>query len=158
MAQVSAFRTRDPKSPHMGRISVARLAGMTGFASMVAVVASTALYSLAFAAGFVDPRVVLPSVTGMGPLSLASVSATAALATLAAGVLLGFLTRSTRQPVRNFRVLATALAVLSLSMPATIPGPSVAMRLTMAGMHMIVWAVCVGILAGLATRPVRGAV
>ena len=156
MAEVHAFRTRDPGSRERWRISVARLIWGTGAAALIAVGATVVLLSLASTAGFVNPRVVLPSVIGMGPLSLASVSATAALATLAAGFLFGVLTWSTRRPVRNFRVLATVLAVLSLSMPATIAGPAIAMRLTMAGMHVIVWAVSLGVLTRLATRPVRG--
>jgi Family of unknown function (DUF6069) len=157
MAQVSAFRTPNREGRDGGQISAARLTWATVFAALIAVGATMALYSLASAAGLIDPRVVLPSVFGMGPLSLASVSATAALATAAAGVVLGVLARSTGRPLRNFRVLATALAVLSLSMPATIHGPSAAMRLTMAGMHVIVWAVCVGVLARLARRPIGDA-
>ena len=156
MAQLNAFRTQDPESRGRGRMSAAPLAWATVFAALVAVGATVALYSFASAAGFVDQRVLLPSLLGMGPLSLASVSVTAALATLAAGVLLGVLARSTRLPVRNFRVLATVLAVLSLSMPATIPGPSLAMRLSMAGMHVIIWTVSVGVLPRLATRPATG--
>jgi|SRR5579859_1544924 len=157
MAQTSAFRTQGRTAHDGSRLNVARLTWATVFASAVAVGATAALYTLASVAGFVDQRVVLPSVLGMGPLSLASVSATAALATLAAGVLQGVLAWTTRRPVRNFRVLATLLAVLSLSMPATIPGPSVVMRLTMAGMHLIVWAASLGVLARLATRPMRDA-
>lgn len=156
MAEVHAFRIQDPGSRERWHISVAQLIRGTVCAAFIAVVATVVLLSLASAAGFVDPRVVLPSMIGMGPLSLASVSATAALATLAAGFLFAVLAWSTRQPVRNFRVLATVLAVLSLLMPATIAGPAIAMRLTMAGMHVIVWAVSLGVLTRLATRPVRG--
>lgn len=157
MAEVHAFRTQPPESRDRRLVSVARLTWAVVFASAVAVGASVGLYSLAWTAGYVDQRVLLPSVLGMGPLSAASVSATAALATLGAGFLFGVLAWSTRRPVRNFRVLATVLAVLSLALPATIAGPSIAMRLTMAGMHVIVWAVSVGVLARLAARPVRGA-
>lgn len=157
MAHANRIRTQDVDIADGGSISVARLAWATVFAALIAVGASVALFSLATAAGFVDQRVVLPSVLGMGPLSVASVSATAALATLAAGVVLGILARSTRQPVRNFRVLATALAVLSLALPATIPGPSVDMRVAMAGMHVIVWAVGLAVLTTLASRPLRRA-
>ena len=157
MAELSTIRTQNIGIPDGGRISIARLTWATVFAALIAVGASVALYFLAVAAGIVDQRVVLPSVLGLGPLSVASVSATAALASMAAGVVLGVLARSTRQPVRNFRVLATALAVLSLTLPATIPGPSVGMRVTMAGMHVIVWAVSLGVLSTLATRPLRRA-
>ena len=37
--------------------------------------------------------------------------------------------------------------------PATIPGPSAAMRAAMLAMHVVVWAVSVGVLATLARRP-----
>ena len=157
MAQVNAIRIQDRGVGERRLTSVAELVLATAFASLVAVSATAALYALTSAAGFVDQRVALPSVLGVGPLSLASVSITVALATLAAGALLAVLARWTRRPVRNFRVVATVLAVLSLSMPATIPGPSIAMRVTMAGMHVIVWAVSLTVLARLATLPVRAA-
>ena len=152
MAQLNALQTRDLISPGRLRPSVKGLIWAAAFAALVAAGASAGLYSVASAAGLIDQRVVLPSVLGTGPLSLASVAITAALATLAAGVLFGALARSTRRPVRNFRIVATVLAVLSLSMPATIPGPSIAMRLTMAGMHVIVWAVSFTVLTWLARR------
>lgn len=158
MAHANAIRVRDVETRDRGLAPVAQLIWAAVFASLVAVGLTAALFFLSSAAGFVDHRVDLPSVLGVGPLSLASVSATAALATFAAGVLFGVLARWTRRPVRNFRVVATALALLSLSMPATIPGPSIAMRLTMAGMHVIVWAVSVAVLTTLAARPVRAAV
>jgi hypothetical protein len=157
MAQISAYRTQNREGRDRRRITLPRLASATLVASGIAIGGSLALYSLASAAGFIDQSVVLPSPVGMGPLSLASVAATAGLATLAAGVLQGVLAVTTSRPVRNFRILATGLALLSLSMPATIPGPSVAMRLTMGAMHLVVWAVSFGVLAGLATRSERSA-
>jgi hypothetical protein len=54
--------------------------------------------------------------------------------------------------LKKFRIVASALALLSLSTPASIPGPSSAMRLTMALMHVMVWAVSVGVLPTLAGR------
>lgn len=156
MAQVIAFRAPNRLGRDGRRIFAARLTWATIVASLVAIGATAALYSVASALGFVDQRIIIPSVLGMGPLSLASVSATAAIATVGAGILLGVLTASTRRPLRNFRAVATAVAVLSLSMPATIPGRSLAARLTMAGMHIVVWAVSLGVLARLAMRPVGG--
>jgi hypothetical protein len=138
------------------RISWTRVPWATALAATVAVAATASLYFAASAGGLVDGRVILPSLVGMGPLSLASVAVTAALAIVGAGVLLGLLAVTTRRPVTIFRIVATALGVASLSMPATIPGPSTAMRLTMAGMHVVVWAVSVGVLATLAGRPVQG--
>lgn len=157
MAEVHAFRVQDPGSRERWHISAARLTWGTVCAALIAVAATVVLFVFASAEGFVDRRVDLPSVLGIGPMSVASVAATAALATVAAGFLFGALAWRTRRPVRNFRVLATVFAVLSLLMPGTIAGPAIAMRLTMAGMHVIVWAVSLGVLALLATRPVRGA-
>jgi hypothetical protein len=138
-----------------GRAGIAwgRLAWATGLAIIVAVAGSAAVYLIALGAGAVDRDVVLPSLLGNEPLSLASVSLTAAVVIVGAAIVFGILGASTRQPVRNFRVVTTVLALLSLSMPATIPGPPAAMRIAMASMHLVVWAVSVGVLASLAHRP-----
>ncbi|WP_350341494.1 hypothetical protein [Candidatus Nephthysia bennettiae] len=50
--------------------------------------------------------------------------------------------------------MASVLAVLSLSMPATIPGPPPGMRAVMATLHIVVWAVSVAVLPAMA-RPGR---
>ena len=134
------------------RVAWPRLAQATAVATLIAVVGNAALYLLASAAGLVNERVVLPSLIGMGPLSLATVALTSAVAVVGAGILLGVLAATTRRALKMFRIVASALALLSLSMPATIPGPSSAMRLTMALMHVMVWAVSVGVLPTLASR------
>jgi hypothetical protein len=152
MAQL-VVRTDDREDLERGRVSWARLARATVLAGLVAIGSTVALYALASVAGLVDRHVILPSPIGMGPLSLASVAATAAMATVGAGLLLGVLAASTRRPVFYFRVGASILAAISLLMPATIPGPPLTMRLVMSGMHVIVWAVSVSVLA---RRPVRG--
>jgi Family of unknown function (DUF6069) len=138
-----------------GRAGIAwgRLAWATGLAIIIAVAGSAAVYLIASAVGAVDRDVVLPSLLGNGPLSLASVSVTVAVVTVAAAIVFGVLSAWTRRPVRNFRVVATVLAVLSLSSPATIPGPPAAMRIAMGTMHLVVWAVSIGVLATLARRP-----
>jgi len=153
MAQLAVRRTDDSEDLEGGRVSWARLAGSTVLAALVAIDATVALYALASVTGLVDRHVILPSPIGMGPLSLASVAATAAMATVAAGLLLGVLAASTRRPVLYFRIVASILAATSVLMPATIPGPPLTMRLVMGGMHVIVWAVSVSVLA---RRPVRG--
>jgi hypothetical protein len=134
------------------RVAWPRLALATAVAALIAVVGNAALYLLASAAGLVNERVVLPSLIGTGPLSLATVALTSAVAVVGAGILLGVLAATTRRALRMFRIAASALALLSLSTPATIPGPSSAMRLTMALMHVMVWAVSVGVLPTLASR------
>jgi hypothetical protein len=137
------------------RIAWSRLVGATALAAAVAAGVTSLIYLGARSAGLVNEAIALPSPLGMGPFSLASVSATAAGASVAAGLVLGVLALTTRRPIRNFRVLATALALMSLSMPATVPGVPVAMRLTMGAMHVVVWAVAIGILPAVADRARR---
>lgn len=134
------------------RIAWGQLSRAAALAVIAAVAGCAAVYAIASALGIVDRGVVLPSLLGMGPLSLASVSVTAAVATVATAIAFGVLAVTTRRPIRNFRVVATLLAVLSLSLPATIPGPPAAMRIAMAAMHALVWVVSVGVL----TAPVGG--
>lgn len=150
-------RTKDREVDHGRRLTWGRLMRATAIAAAAAVVATAALYGTSLAAGLVDTGVAVPSLTGMGPLSLASVSLTALVATLGAGLLLTALAATTRRPIQIFRVVASVLALVSLSMPATVPGPQPGMRLVMAAMHVVVWLVCAGALPALAGRP-RGAV
>jgi hypothetical protein len=132
-----------------------RLMGATALTAALAAGVTSLIYLGARGAGLLNETVVLPSPLGMGPFSLASVSVTAFGASVAAGCVLGALALMTQRPIRNFRVLATLLALTSLSMPATIPGPPLPMRLTMAGMHIVVWAVAVAVLPAVATRAPR---
>ena len=67
------------------------LAWATGRAIITAVDGSAAVYLIALAVGAVDRDVVLPSLLGNGPLSLASVSLTAAVVTDGAAILFGIL-------------------------------------------------------------------
>lgn len=138
-------------------VLAARLASATGIAAVAAWAATATVYLLGILSGAVDEKVFLPSLVGMGPLSLASVSATTLAAVAAAGIMLAVVSVTTRRPATTFRILTSVLALLSLSMPATIPGPGPAMRLTMAAMHVVVWAICVGLLPTLVGRRRRGA-
>lgn len=149
-------RTRDPEIGHRRRVTWGRLVGATAIAAAAAVASTATLYGTSRAAGLVDTGVVMPSLFGMAPLSLASVSLTALVAALGAGLLLAALAATTRRPIRIFRAVASVLALVSLSMPATVPGPQPGMRLVMAAMHVLVWLVCAGALPALAGRP-RGA-
>jgi hypothetical protein len=152
MTELSATQPTDPTQPEGRRFAWPRLSWATALTALIAVAGSAAVYLLVSAAGLVDKRVVLPSLIGMGPLSLATVSLTSAVAVVSAGILLGALAATTRRPLTIFRIVASVLALLSLSMPATIPGPPPAMRLTMALMHVLIWAASVGVLPMLASR------
>ena len=135
-----------------GRLPTARLAGATGVGVVIAAVGSVAIYLVALAGGAIDHSVMLPSLLGMGPMGIASVAVTAVVATLAAGAVLALFVLTTRRPITYFRIAATVLALLSLAMPVTIPGPSIWMRVAMGAMHGVVWAVSVGILPAVARR------
>ena len=139
-----------------GSVDLWLLARATVVAAVVGLAANAVLYLLAVGGGLVDERVALPSLLGMGPLSLASVSLTTLAATVAAGIVLAAFFATTRRPVRIFRTVATVLALASLAMPLTIPGPPPAMRLTMGAFHIVVWSVSVGVLATLAGRDKEG--
>ena len=140
-----------------GTVDLWSLARATVAAVVVGLAANAVLYLLAVVGGFIDERVVLPSLLGRGPLTLASVSLTTLAATVAAGMVLAAFFAATRRPDRIFRIVATLLALASLAMPLTIPGPPLAMRLTMAAFHVVVWAVSVGVLATMAGRDTAGA-
>jgi hypothetical protein len=130
--------------------------GATAATLIAAIAVTGVVYEAAAAAGLVDRGVLLPSPLGYGPLSLASVAVTALIATLGAGAIFAILAGTTQRPVRFFRVASTVLVLASLSMPATIPGPSIGMRLALATMHVVVWAAAVTILPALARAPKGG--
>ena len=148
--QVTVARPEDD-----GPISWGRLGWGTLLSVIAGMVATGILFAAASAAGLVDARVVLPTVIGSGPLNLAAVWAATVAAVVGASLLLAVLAVTTRRAVGVFRVVATVLAVASLSLPLTVAGPTAGMRLTMAAMHVVVWVVCVGLLATLARREVR---
>lgn len=139
----------------LGRISWPRLAIATALSALLAVVATEVVYVAASASGLVDRRVILPSLVGMGPLNAGSVAFTAVAASLGAGIVFAALTLTTRRPVTPFRIVTTALALLSMAMPATIPGPPAGMRVAMVGMHVAVWAASITVLAGIARSGAR---
>lgn len=134
------------------RLNWGRIGVGTGAGALVALAGCELIYLLASTAGLIDRSVGIPSLLGTGPLSAGSVAVTTLVASIGAGLVLAGLMITTRHPVRNFRVLATVLALLSLSMPATIPGPPAGMRLVLAAMHVAVWAAATWVLAGLAGR------
>lgn len=139
------------------RVRLRRVFGATAATLIAAIAVTAVVYEAAGAAGLVDRGVLLPSPLGFGPLSLASVAITTLIATLGAGALLAILAGTTRRPVRFFRIASTILALASLSMPASIPGPSIGMRLVLPTMHVGVWAAAVTVLPALARTPQGGA-
>jgi len=149
---MQATSSVEPRRP----ISWRRLAWATVLSAIAAAAGTGMLFAAAAAAGIVDTRVLLPTLTGTGPLNLAAVWVATVVAVAGAAVLLALLAVTTRRAVGAFRIVATVVALVSLAMPATVAGPPATMRLTMEGMHAVVWAVCVGMLSTLARREGTG--
>jgi hypothetical protein len=126
---------------------------LAAVAAIVAAAAGAAvLYGLESALGLIDHSVALPSPAGTGPVSFASVASTAALASFWAAVAFAVIGLVGRRPITVFRTVATVVVVLSLAMPATIPGPPVGMRFGLGLMHVLTWATNVAVLTTLARR------
>ena len=83
----------------------------------------------------------------MAPVAISSV-----VGAIGAAVVFAVIGLFARRPVRLFRIVATVVLVLSFAMPATVPGVPVAMILSLEVMHVVAWAVSVGLLTTLARR------
>ncbi len=138
-------------------ISAKRLARAAGLAALLGVIGNGLLYAFGVWTGMIDERVLLPSLLGMTPVSFGSVAVTTVFAMGGAALLLTGLSVITRHPIRIFRIVATLLALGSLSMPATIAGPPASMRLALGAMHVLAWAATIGVLATLAGKDQGGA-
>jgi hypothetical protein len=84
---------------------------------------------------------------------VSQVAVTSVIGTVGAAFVFTIIGLFALQPVRLFRIVATVVLALSFVMPATqIPGAPVAMILSMEVMHVVAWAVSVGMLTTLARR------
>ena len=134
-----------------GKIAWGRLPVGALLAAAVAVVANALIYVVASALGAIPQSVILPAPIS-APLSAGPVVITSIIGTFAAAAVFAVIGVSARRPVRLFRNIATVALVLSLVMPATIPGAPVGMILSLMLMHIIAWAASVGALTTLAIR------
>lgn len=129
-----------------------RLPGLVLLGASAAAVGNALVYLAGSGLGTISPSVLLPSPMGSSALGLSLVVATSALALLAAAIVLLGIGAVSRRPMTVFRIVATLGLLLSLAMPATIPGPPLAMRLTLGLMHVVAWAVSLVVLSTLAAR------
>ena len=134
------------------RISWRRLVPVALLAALLAAVANTLVYFAASGLGFIPQSVLLPSPRGEAPLTASLVATTSVMGTVGATIIFAIIGLFARRPVRLFRIVAAVALVLSFVMPATVPGVPVAMRLSLALMHVVAWAVIVGLLSTLAGR------
>jgi hypothetical protein len=152
--QVSDVASRGEAGPERagrgGRLSWSRLP-LAAAAAVVAVAAANALlFAAESAAGVIPGDAAVPSMLGVGPVSYASVILTSVAVTAAAAGLLAVVALLSRRPVPVFWIVSGVLAALSLAMPATVPGAPAGMRVGLAAMHVVAWAVSAAVLTRLA--------
>ncbi len=133
-------------------ISYGRLPGVALLAAVAAALANALVYFAASGLGTISQSILLPSPMGMSPLTVGLVVITSVIGAIGAAIIFALIGRFARHPVRLFRIVAGVVLVLSFSMPATVPGVPVAMKLSLAVMHVVTWAVSVGVLTTLVRR------
>ncbi len=133
-------------------ISYGRLPGVALLAAVAAALANALVYFAASGLGAISQSVLLPSPMGVSPLTVSLVAITSVIGAIGAAVVFALIGLFARRPVRLFRIVATVVLVLSFAAPATIPGAPVAMILSMEAMHVVAWAVSVGLLTTLARQ------
>jgi Family of unknown function (DUF6069) len=133
-------------------IAYGRLPGVTLLAALAAALANALVYFAASGLGTISQSVLLPSPMGESPLTVSLVAITSVIGTLGAAIIFAIIGLFARRPMRLFSIVATVVLVLSFVMPATVPGVPVAMRLSLAVMHVVAWGVSVGLLTTLARQ------
>jgi Family of unknown function (DUF6069) len=133
-------------------ISYGRLPGVALLAAVAAALANALVYFAASGLGTISQSILLPSPMGMSPLTVRLVVITSVIGAIGAAIIFALIGLFARHPVRLFRIVAGVVLVLSFSMPATVPGVPVAMKLSLAVMHVVTWAVSVGLLTTLVRR------
>lgn len=130
-------------------ISLRRLLWVGPLAGLVAAVLNAMLYGITTAAGLIPAGFEAPNggVVGLG--AVVSTSFVAALLGAAFLAVLGWLTR---RPVRNFRVVAVVLLVLSFLTPFSLPGAPATLVAVLLLMHAIAAVSITGVLTTLARR------
>lgn len=121
-----------------GGWSVTRGILVAAIAALAASGATAAIYGIASALGAFPEGIEVTGLGGEGPLTLGLVTSSSALAVTAAAAVFTLLAWTTQRPIRNFRIVALALFVVSLATPFTIAGASAAMIATLLIMHLVV--------------------
>ncbi len=142
--------------PREGRVAWGRLVPAGLLAAVAVAVANALVYFAASGLGFITQGFVIRMTSGEMPFTVGLVAITSVVGAVGAAVAFGVIGLFARRPVRLFRIVAAVALVLSFAMPLTIPGASVAMVLSLEVMHVVAWAVIVGLLTTL-THKAAGA-
>ena len=134
------------------RIAYGKLPWVALLAALTAAVANALVYFTASGLGFLPQSVLVPTPSGEHPLTVAPVVVSSVVGAIGAAVVFAIIGLFARRPVRLFRIVATVVLVLSFATPLTIPGAPVAMILSLVVMHVVAWAVTVGLLTTMARQ------
>ena len=145
--QVQNAATRGEEGVAWGRLV---LAG--SLAAFVAAVANALVYFAALGLGLVPQGFLIRMTSGETLLTVSVVAITSVVGAVGATVVFAVIGLLARRPLRLFRIVSTVVLVLSFAMPLTIPGASGATILSLEAMHVVAWAVIVGILTTVARR------
>ena len=135
-------------------ISYTRLLWAALLAVLLAAVTNAQVYFAASRLGIVSRGVLLPSPMALSPLTVGMVVTASVVGAIGAALVFAIIGLLARRPVRLFRIVAAVVLVLSLIPPTTIPSVPLVMRITLGVMHVVTWAVSVGLLTALARRRV----
>ena len=128
------------------------LPGVALLAALAAAVANALVYFAASGLGLIPRSVLIPLASGPAPLTVGPVVITSVIGAIGAAGVFALIGLFARRPIRLFRIVAAVVLVLSFAAPATIAGAPLSMILSMEVMHVVAWAVIVGLLTMLARR------
>lgn len=134
------------------RVSWRRLPVVALLAAVAAAVTNVLVFLAASGLGFIPPDVLISTSNGESPLTVGMVLGASVAGAVGAAVVFAVIGSFARRPVRLFRRVAVVALVLSFVTPLTIPVAPVAMVLSLEAMHVVAWAVIVGLLTKLARR------
>jgi hypothetical protein len=134
------------------RARATRIAAVGALAALASAGAVALVYVVASLLGAIPQSVLVPGPGGEDPLSLGAAVSAATLAATGATLVFGLLHIVSSRPIIVFRGLALAVLVMSLASPFSIDGAPSEMIATLLAMHVVVAAICVGLLTTLAGR------
>ncbi len=133
-------------------ISWKRLPPVALLAALVAALGNILVYFVASALGFIPRDFLLRMTSGEMPFTVSLVAITSVIGAVGAAIVFAVIGLFARRPLRLFRIVAVVALVLSFAMPLTIPDAPLAMILSLEVMHVVAWAVIVGLLTTLARK------
>lgn len=136
------------------RVAYGRLLWVGPLAGISAAAANAVVFLVASAVGAM-PRIDVSGLTGQGPITLGAVVFESFVPALLAAALFALFGRFTHRPVRNFRVLAMVLLVLSFAGPINLPKVPTVMIASLLIMHVVAAVLIVGVLTILARKDRR---